>query len=193
MSSESLSVELNEERPHDLSVAPSFSADGPFEIELDNLGQAIHVHLNIDDELSRVARLSGGNHYVDGGQTLGVEVFVTPNDEPVTGKLKIVTGYGSETAYVDVTINPAPETRQVDVDDTLSKPTQKEAEPSVSEGLSDVFPDVDPSSIPLFLLGVFALALAVGIATVFDSFAITLGAGVVVGGVIVALGISVLG
>ncbi|WP_396613038.1 hypothetical protein ACH9L7_07180 [Haloferax sp. S1W] len=191
MPNESLSVELNEERPHDLSVAPSFSTNGPFEIELDNLGQAVHVHLHIDDELSRVARLSGGNHYVDGGQTTGVEVYVSPADEPVTGKLKVVTGYGSETAYVDVTINPAPETRHVDVDETLSKPPVDKTEATSSESLSDVFPDVDPNGIPLFLLGIVALALAVGIATVFDSFAVTLGAGVVVGGVLVALGLSV--
>lgn len=125
MSNAPLTVTLNDERPHDLSVAPSFSTNGPFSVELANEGQAVHVHLHIDDELSRAASLSEGNHFVDGDQTKTVEVFVTQPSEPVSGKLKIVSGHGSETRYVDVTVEPGSGGKPpVDVDETLSKPKQ---------------------------------------------------------------------
>ncbi|ADE04717.1 DUF7524 family protein [Haloferax volcanii] len=188
MSNAPLTVTLNDERPHDLSVAPSFSTNGPFSVELANEGQAVHVHLHIDDELSRAASLSEGNHFVDGDQTKTVEVFVTQPSEPVSGKLKIVSGHGSETRYVDVTVEPGSGGKPpVDVDETLSKPKQPAPEPSVTESIADVFPSVDPRAAPLFGLALVALVLAVALASVFESFAITLGAGVVVVGVLAAL------
>ncbi|AFK18854.1 hypothetical protein E6P09_08710 [Haloferax mediterranei ATCC 33500] len=191
MSNAPLTVTLNDERPHDLSVAPSFSTRDTFAVELENRGQAVHVHLHVDDELSRVMTLSEGNHFVDGGQTKLVNVFVSPPPEPVTGKLKIVSGHGSETVYVDVTVNPSNGKPPVEVDETLSKPRTPEPEPSITESLADVFPRVDVQTVPLVLLALAALALAVGVASVFKSFVITLGAGVVVGGVLVALVLTV--
>ncbi|ELZ91439.1 hypothetical protein C440_14034 [Haloferax mucosum ATCC BAA-1512] len=192
MSNAPLSVTLNDERPHDLSVAPSFSTVDTFAVELENRGQAVHVHLHVDDELSRVASLTEGNHFVSAGQTKLVDVFVSPPPEPVTGKLKIVSGHGSETVYVDVTVSPREGGKPpVEVDETLSKPRSPEPEPSVTERLADALPSIDARAVPLVLLAVVALALAVGVASLLESFVITLGAGVVVGGVLAALVLTV--
>ncbi|KTG13322.1 DUF7524 family protein [Haloferax profundi] len=192
MSNAPLTVSLNAERPHDLSVSPSFSTTGSFTVELENLGQAVHVHLNVDDDLSRVVQLANGNHFVDGGQTKSVRLPVTPPAEPVSGKLKIVSGYGSETAYVDVTVNPGRGGKPpVDVDETLSKPPQAESNDGLVGALGEALPHIDPRAGPLLLLAAVALALAVAVASVFESLAITLGAVVVVGGVFAALALAV--
>lgn len=194
MSNGSLTVTLNAEQPHDLSVSPSFSTTDTFAVELDNQGQAVHVHLNLDDELSRVVSLRGGNHFVDGGQTKTVTLPVKSASEAVTGKLKIVSGYGSETAYVDVTVEPGNGGKPpVDIDETLSKPPQREPEPGLVDVVGDALPGFDSGTIPLVFLAVVALVLAVAVASVFQSFAITLGAGVVVLGVFAALGLSLVG
>ncbi|WP_411963046.1 hypothetical protein [Haloferax sp. YSMS24] len=192
MSNGSLTVTLNAERPHDLSVSRSFSTTDTFAVELDNQGQAVHVHLNLDDELSRVVSLRGGNHFVDGGQTKTVMLPVKETSEPVTGKLKIVSGYGSETAYVDVTVKPGTGGKPpVDIDENFSKPPQREPEPGLLGALDDALPQFKPSTVPLLVLAAIALVLAVAVASVFQSFAITLGAGVVVGGVFVALALAI--
>ena len=191
MSNASLTVTLNAEHPHDLSVDPSFSTTDTFAVELDNQGQAVHVHLNLDDELSRVVSLRAGNHFVDGGQTKVVTLPVESTSEPVTGKLKIVSGYGSETAYVDVTVSPGSGGKPpVDIDETLSKPARREPEPGLVDVVGDTLPRLDSGALPLVVLAVVALVLAAAVASVFESFAITLGAAVVVVGVFAALGLS---
>lgn len=186
MSNEPLTVELNEERPHDLSVTSTFAVRETFAVVLKNHGQPVHVHLNLDDELSRVATLSAGNHYIEGDEEKAVEVFVSPTESPVHGTLKIVSGYGSETAYVDVTINPGPGDKpRVDIDDVLTQPGGVKPKPQGAERILASIPSFDTGVLPLVVLAVFALALAFAISRVFDSLAITLGAGVVVIGVAV--------
>ncbi|WP_416839320.1 hypothetical protein [Haloferax sp. DFSO52] len=191
MSNASLTVTLNADRPHDLSVNPSFSTTDSFAVEFDNRGQAVHVHLNIDDELSRVASLPTGNHFVDSGETKLVMVPVRPDSKPVTGKLKIVSGYGSETAYVDVTVNPGNGGKPpVEIDEEFSKPPQRAPEPGAVGKMEQLLPRLDSGIVPLLVLSGIALVLAVAVASVFQSFAITLGAGAVVGGVFVALALA---
>ncbi|MFC6724322.1 hypothetical protein ACFQE1_08045, partial [Halobium palmae] len=102
--SDPLSVALNRDRLHHVEVEERYVADGPFVVELTNHGEAMHVHLHLDDRLSRVAKLEANNHYVEEGATVAVQVGANPQSEPVSGKLKVVTGYGSETTYVDVTV-----------------------------------------------------------------------------------------
>ncbi|WP_410765070.1 hypothetical protein [Haloferax sp. DFSO60] len=192
MSNESLTVTLNEERPHDLSVTNSFSTTDTFAVVFENLGQPVHIHLNLDDTLSQVATLSSGNHYIEGDEEMAVEVFVTPVEESVHGRLKIVSGYGSETAYVDVTIEPGPGSKpRVDIDDTLTQPGGIEPKPTGAERALASVSSIDTGVLPLVLLGIVALALAAGIASAFDSFAIMLGAGVVVFGVLVGIVLAV--
>ncbi|QIB73734.1 hypothetical protein GL213_10495 [Halogeometricum borinquense] len=181
---ESLRVELNRDGLHAIDAPPSFSVAGAFDVLLANTGQAVHVHLHLDDDLSRVARLDAGNHYVEGDESQRVHVSTSPKSEPVSGKLKIVTGYGAETSYIDVTIEPTPETKAgVDVDETLSKPPKREPEPSLTEELTETIDGVLPSRGALPIVGLLLLVLAVAgvILSAVQSTAVVLSVGVVLG------------
>lgn len=181
----SLRVDLNGSELHDIDAPNEFTVSRPFTVELVNHGEAVHVHLHLDDDLSRIARLRAGNHYVEADATQDVWVDARSVDEPRSGKLKIVTGYGAETRYVDVTIEPGePQKEPVDVDETLSKPRQPE--PPASP-LAPVRTVVDESALPVFVLGVFAVALALGVGLLADSAVVLLAAGVVVLGVAAAI------
>ncbi|XVH31179.1 DUF7524 family protein [Haloferacaceae archaeon DSL9] len=181
-----LVVDLNEGDVHAISVPAEFVAEGTFAIELVNHGQPLHVHLHLDDELAPVASLAGANHYVDRKGRQLVRVRVEDIDESVSGLLKIVTSYGARQEYVRVTVEPkTPEKRPVQVDERLSKPQRAEPEePSLAEELDRFVPhDLSPS-VAGFGLGVIFLALAVGV--IIDSAIVTLGVGIVIGGVLVA-------
>lgn len=181
-----LSVDLNGEHLHDVEVRDRMTVSEPFEIELLNHGEAVHVHLHLDDALSRVARLDAGNHYVEAGRTLAVGVETASVDEPVSGRLKIVTGYGAETAYVEVTVAPDGEEKApVEVDESLAKPQPRRGRTaSDARGRSD--PEPLSSRGPL-LAGAAALLvlLAVVVGFLIDSPLVFLGAGVLVGAALV--------
>jgi hypothetical protein len=119
---ETLAADVNRSGIHTLSVPDAFETDGSFTVELRNHGEATHVHLHLDDALSTVAELEAGNNYVEAAATRPVRVNVRrEQDEPVRGKLKLVTAYGAETRWVDVTVAP-PRKEPVDVDPELGKP-----------------------------------------------------------------------
>ena len=184
----SLPVELNRERLHAIEAPVEYTTDGSFRVELSNHGEGVHVHLHLDDDLSTVARIDDGNVFVGGDTTTAVDVVV--EEAPTTartGRLKVSTGYGAETTYVDVVVEPAePQTREVAVDESLSKPPQREpTEPALAR-LLDSLPG--PDALPLILFVLLALAVAAG-AVVFvgNSPAVLVGVGVVLGGAIAAL------
>ncbi|MEF8781075.1 MAG: hypothetical protein V5A46_10390 [Haloferacaceae archaeon] len=189
-------VELSRGRTNEVSAPETATVSGPFTVELENHGAPAHVHLNLDEDLSRVATLAAGNHYVEGDDAREVFVDVDPAAEPVTGRLKIVTGYGTETAYVTVAVEPGPaEKSPVEVDESLGKPGGS----SGPQGRDPVGPDlrerierVRPRG-PQLVLAVVAgvavlLALAVGIAI--ESTVVLVGTGVVVGAAIAAFVLS---
>ena len=70
--SESLPVELNGESVYAVDTPESFTAGGPFHLELSNAGGAVHVHVRPDEELSAAVRLRAVNHYVETGETVRV-------------------------------------------------------------------------------------------------------------------------
>jgi hypothetical protein len=200
-----LSVSLNRERLHRVETVDSFETTGPFDVVLDNHGEAVHVHLHLDDDLSRAATLSAGNHYVQRDATKRVHVRARAGDEPISGKLKVVTGYGSESAYVDVTVDAA--TRQkppVEVDESLGKPKAAQQSGRGSEGragdaertetadggtrqiaIEDFLPR--RSDWPVLAFGLVAVLLAAVIGAVVSGTAATFTVGVVVGAVLSAL------
>ena len=184
-----LLVELNRGQLHDVEAPAEFATSEPFSVELRNHGEAVHVHVRADDALAAVARIEAdGNLFVERETTTSVPVGVGPVDDPVTGTLEIATGYGSETRTVQVTVEPESNGDGVDVDETLSQPQRPEPEPdgpSVGERLAGLLPG--RRTIPVLVLGVVALAVAAAVANAVRSPAVLLGAGVVVGAVLVAI------
>ncbi|MFC6826004.1 DUF7524 family protein [Halopelagius fulvigenes] len=185
--SESLRVELNGEGIHTITAPAAFEADGPFVVVLDNAGAAVHVHVHLDDTLSAAARLESGNHYVEEGGTQRVRVGVSAPEEPITGTLRVVTGYGAEEAHVRVTIDPeAAANSEVEVDEEFSRPPRREPEPSTLDELREAVSVPSRTTVPfLGLVGVSLLVAAVVVTTV-ESTALVLGVGVVLGAMLVA-------
>ncbi|WP_458206390.1 DUF7524 family protein [Haladaptatus sp. NG-SE-30] len=173
-----LPIHINREGLHDIDVAPSFEADDSFTISLENHGAPVHAYVHLDDELSQVATLEATNHYVEAETTRHVNVSV--HDWPSHGKLKVATGYGAETAYIDVDIvEPDGQNGTVLVDESLSKPQRR---PSETES--------EPSelirNLPLLVLGAFALILVIGVGAIVDGVVAVFGALVILAGLGVA-------
>ncbi len=173
-----LSVHINRDRLHHIDVAQSFETDDSFTIALENHGAPIHAHLHLDDELSEVASLGATNHYVEDGDIRNVTVTV--RDGPASGRLKVVTGYGAETAYVDLSITESDEqSGSIPVDESLSKPQRRSSKPNLNE------PTL-LKNLPLVALGVVALFFVAGAGFVFDGIVALFGAFVVLVGLITA-------
>jgi len=184
-----LTVELNRESPHDVSVASTFSTETRFTIELVNTGEPIHVHLHLDDTLSRVAALATNNHFLGRKETVTVEIPVSPRKEPTSGRLKIVTGHGSEIAYTTITVSPpATGTQRVAVDEKLSQPKPNpDPEPSVLTVLSNRLSNQSALTV---LFAVFAVLLALGIGLSIGDPLVLVGSLVVIIGAVGAIVIA---
>ncbi|GAA5430601.1 DUF7524 family protein [Haloarcula japonica] len=150
---DSLPVHLNRTDIHSLEVPNEFDATGSFDVRLVNHGEALHVHLHLDDSLSSIASLDATNHHVRAETDRLVRITID-GDGPVRGKLKVVTGYGAETRYIDIYIpEGGTENEPVIVDDELSKPQPKptaESEPSLE----------DLSAGPILAAGGFTVLIA---------------------------------
>lgn len=174
-----LVVHLNRDGPHSIEVEPPhFRAGGPFDVVLRNHGSALHVHLHLDDDLSRQATLGTTNHYVDEEAVRRVRVTIADPLESVDGRLKLVTGYGSETAYARIELaDIEPEDHQVRVDEALGQPpTSTEPDPLVDAG-----------DLPLLALGSIAVLVAAVAAVLIRGPAGVLGLFIVLVGLAVAL------
>lgn len=152
---------VNRTGPRSLEVPGSFDTAGSFTVELRNEGEPTHVHLRLDDALSRVARLDATNYYLDREDRRRLTVHVAEGlDDRVTGGLKLVVAYGAAERVVEVTVGPEAE-RQVTVDPTLSKPRAR-PEPSPAERLAErgLLPAIVLFGVALLfvLVGVFGPA-----------------------------------
>ncbi|ELZ35848.1 hypothetical protein C465_04736 [Halorubrum distributum JCM 9100] len=176
-----LDVELNGETVHDIDAPDSFVTDGPFPVVLENSGRSTHVHLHFDDDLDRVTAVDEVNHYVADEATRHVHVSTADVDEPVRGKLKIVTGYGSNTTYVDVRVDPSPETpdRSVAVDEELSAPPERTPEPPARQRAVNALDRlVQRGGVAGAVFGLVAVGVAVGVAMAVDSAVVWLAVGI---------------
>lgn len=181
----SLPIDLNGSRLHEIDAPSTFSTTGRFTVSLDNHGEAVHVHLHLDDDLSRAAHLDASNHYVDAGSTRLVEIDTADVDEPTTGRMKVVTGYGAETEYVEVTIEPSVgRPAPVDVDESLSRPTPPPDDPTPVERLQR---QATEATLPLLALGAFAIVVSLAVGILADNLLVLLAAGVVILSVVVSL------
>ncbi len=190
-----LSVELNGDGVHSIVAPDRFTTDRSFSVELQNLGRSAHVHLHLDDELDRVASLAAVNHFVEDDGIRRVHISTADVDEPVRGKLKIVTGYGSGVRYVDVVIEPPPEhgTDEVVVDEALAKPPERPpAEPPLGQRVGTAVDRlVENGGIPAIVLALLAVLVAVAVAITVDSVVVLIGVGVVLGAVAAAIAFMV--
>lgn len=179
---DSLEVHLSRNGPHSIDVGQSsfdagtFETDESFDIVLRNHGAALHVYLQLDDDLSQIAELGAANHYVEEEQLRRVRVTVSNGRRPVRGRLKIVTGYGSETEYVTVSVvDPTEMERRVRVDERLAKPQSKPTKPLIQ-----------PEQLPVVALGFLALFIAVVASVILGSIRILVGFVIVLAGLGIA-------
>jgi hypothetical protein len=161
---DTLAVDVNRSGLHTLEVDERFETDGPFVVELSNHGEATHVHLHLDDELSGIARLEAANHYVESNENRAVQVeALNPREWPgdtIRGKLKVVAAHGQEKRFVDVVFDRTPDDKPVEVDPELATPGADGGAATAST------PTAGGSSvlrlIPVAVLGIVAVLLAVG-------------------------------
>lgn len=177
---DALPVHVNRDALHSLEVPEAFETDGSFDVAIRNHGEAIHVHLHLDDALSEVATIDANNHYVGGNDQRAVRVTVD-GESPAHGKLKVVTAYGAATRYVDVElVEPEHESGSVQVDESLAQP-----QPAGDQGGLDG--PLDDPTLPVLALGAVALGVAAAAALVVESDVVVLGALAVLAGVLVAV------
>ncbi|SEH40800.1 hypothetical protein SAMN05192561_101694 [Halopenitus malekzadehii] len=192
---QTIPIEVNGDGVHSIAVPDRITVEGSFEIAIDNQGQAAHVHLNVDDDLGRIASLVETNHYLEADARRVVHVDVNPNrpDGTVRGKLKAVVGHGSGTAYLTVIVEPAPdpESESVTVDESLSDPPERDPEPTPAErfvaALDAVFGD---GLGPAIVVAAIAVGLALAVGTALNTPTVFLAAGIVVAAVVVALALA---
>jgi hypothetical protein len=184
-----LLVELNRGALHEVEAPAEFATAETFSVELRNHGEAVHVHVRADDDLSSAASIDAdGNLYVERETTRSVPVTVHPVDEPVTGTLEVASGYGAERSTVEVTVEPTSDGESVDVDETLSRPPRAEREAPTTpptERLARLVPG--RRALSVLVLGALAVVVAAGVANAVRSPPVLVGAGVVVGAVLVSL------
>ncbi|EMA39702.1 DUF7524 family protein [Halobiforma nitratireducens] len=144
-----------------------------------------HVHCRLDGELSRIASIDHPNYYVEPGDVTRVPIaFDTGGlEEPIDGRLEVLTGYGSESVAVAVLVRPGPS--EIEVDETLSRPSQPEPEPTIVDRLAAAG-GIDPGTLAVAVLGVLAVAIATATAMTIGGPAAMIGLAAVVAGVVVA-------
>ena len=185
-----LAVELNGDAVHSIQTPDRFATSGHFSIAFKNLGQSTHVHLHFDDDLDRVCKIAETNHFVDGESTKRVHVTTDEVDEAVTGKLKIVTGYGSNTRYVDVKVEAPPEAapERVTVDERFTKPPERTPDPSLGQRAANAVTGVvERGGLPAAVIGFFAISAGIALAFMIDSILLSFAVGVVLTVAIVAV------
>lgn len=177
-------MHVSREAIHSLDVPASLEAAGPFDVVFTNHGQSVHVHLHLDDTLSEVASVDANNHYVEGGSQRAVRIHVETDalpEEPVLGKLKLVSGYGAQTRWVDVELSAPDEGgSSVAVDESLATPPAPEPEDTGGSVLAR-------PEVPVLGLGVLAVVVAVLAAVYVGGTLVVAGSLAVFAGVIVAL------
>lgn len=180
-----LVVELNGDSVHAIRAPDRFAASGPFPIALENRGRSTHVHIHFDDALDRVASVDEANHFVDDEATKHVHVSVSASDlrEPIRGKMKIVTGYGSETQYVEVQIDPPTEADgdTVAVDKTFAKPPERPPDVPFKQRVANALDQlVERGGVSAALLSLVAVVAGVAVALTVDSVIVSLAVGIVI-------------
>jgi hypothetical protein len=159
--SDTLPVAINRDRLHSVEAPESFVTPDSFAIELENHGEAVHVHVHLDDALSEIASVEAINHHLRPGAVRRVPITVHETDRPVTGRLKLAAAYGAETRFIEVSTGTERNAKPpVEVDAALGRSRR-------SGTTSPTRPANRGSSSGGLLAGLDAPALALGGAVVF--------------------------
>ncbi|ESS12228.1 MAG: hypothetical protein A07HR60_00770 [uncultured archaeon A07HR60] len=179
-----LTVDIGEDSVHEIGVPRSFEATAAFDIEFRNHGRATHVHLNVDDSLSRLVSVKTGNFYIPENGVERLFVDVIPLENSTSGHLKIAVGHGSKVAHVVVTVDQKVEDNSVTVDETLAEPPTTE---SRADRRRRLYERVEARLTSLVTGGIIILAVAVAV-----GIGVTIGDPVVSSGVVVVAGAAIL-
>ncbi|QLK25576.1 hypothetical protein HYG81_16055 [Natrinema zhouii] len=168
----------------------SLETNGSFLLSLQGHESPAHVHCRLTGDLERIASIEEPNYFVerDGVTTVPIAVNTDVIDRPVDGHLEVVTGYGSESISIAVTVVPGP--AAVDVDESLAEPARSEPEPTALEQASERIPalsGLEPGTIAVLALGIVAVGIAALTAASIGSPVVTAGLAMVVAGFAVAL------
>lgn len=171
-------------------TSTALETDGPVLLSLEGHGSPAHVHCRLDGDLERIASLAESNYYVepDGVTTVPIAVDADGIDRPVDGTLEVLTGYGSESVAIDVTVVPGPP--DIDVDESLAEPARSEPDPTALERAVDRVADgsgLEPGTMAVLALGVIAVGIAAMTAATIGGPVVTGGLAIVVVGFVVAL------
>ncbi len=195
-----LAVTVSEGKLHEVEAPDAFETDGPFVVAVSNRGRDCHVHLRLDDDLSRVATLAETNPHVPRDETVEILADVQGVSTPVGGVLTVETGYGADGADVETTLNPpdtttaaaarttpgthAPADDQTADDAETDDAGDESATPTVADALPTSRPTLPTVALLLLALGV--VGVAVGTAAVVADPVVAVGAGVALVAVAVA-------
>ncbi|MFB6170506.1 MAG: hypothetical protein ABEJ06_05095 [Haloarculaceae archaeon] len=174
-----ISIHVNRDDLYALEAPESFSTDGPFAVELHNHGAPVHVHLNLDDPLARLADFAATNRYLEEDATERIDVPVRSGTGTVTGTLTVATAHGGEQRAVAVTVDRQEDSR-VEVDPDLARSVGRESEGSLSAAFGGA--NLDRSAVETLgvaALGVVAIVIAVGVVAAVGGLGAAIGAFVV--------------
>lgn len=185
-----VTVHVNRAGPHRLETDVStVETCEPFVLRITGHETPAHVHCRLDDQLRQVASIEGSNYYVepDGATPVRVSVDASGLDEPIEGRLELVSGYGTESIAISVIVTPEPQ--HVPVDESLATPAQTESTQPAADrtGWPEALPTLDTGTLAVIVLGVLSIGVAVATAATVGAPIAVVGVGIVVIGVVAAI------
>ncbi|WP_254523428.1 DUF7524 family protein [Natrinema caseinilyticum] len=168
----------------------ALETDEPFDLRLHGHESPAHVHCRLDGDVERIASLDQSNYYVEPGAVTTVPIAVDAEtiDHSIEGRLEVLTGYGSESVTIGVTVVPG--TPDVDVDESLAEPVRRDPDRTAVQRTIDRVPPgigIEPATLGVLALGLVAVVIAAVTAATIASPVATAGLGIVIVGVVAAL------
>ncbi|WP_408958983.1 hypothetical protein [Natrinema sp. 74] len=191
MSDSEVTVHVNRSAADELEASSAtLDTTGSFALRLQGHESPAHVHCRLGGDLERIASVDQSNYYVEPNAVTAVPITVDADgvERPVEGTLEVLTGYGSNSVSIAVTITAGPP--GVAVDETLAEPARREPDPTALERVVDRLTGVsalEPATIAVLGLGLVAIGIAAATAATITSPIATAGLGIVIAGVVVAV------
>jgi len=118
----------------------SLETDDSFLLSLSGHESPAHVHCRLAGDLERIASLEEANYFVepDGVTTVPIAVNADVIERPVDGHLEVLTGYGSESISIAVTVVPGPPDVDVVDESSPNPPARSRADDARARGRSSL-------------------------------------------------------